>query len=96
MAELSLRPLARRDLAGIWSYSAERWSVEQADSYLRLLHEAMLASARAPQPARRVDEIRSGYRVRHAGAHLIFFQVTGTGIDVVRILHERMEPTLHL
>ncbi len=43
----------------------------------------------------RIDEratIRPGYRKASAGSHTLFYRVTGEGtIDVVRVLHQRMD-----
>lgn len=36
--------------------------------------------------------IRPGYRKLSAGSHTLFYRVTGEGtIDVVRVLHQRMD-----
>jgi len=37
-----------------------------------------------------------GYRKVRAGSHIIFFKVTTDGIDVVRILHQKMDFNRHL
>lgn len=42
------------------------------------------------------DDIHAGLRMHLAGKHLIFYFVTDYGIDVVRVLHERMDITQHL
>jgi len=44
-----------------------------------------------------VLEIRNAIERRYAiGSHLIFFLEGDNGIDVIRILHQRMDPTRHL
>jgi toxin ParE1/3/4 len=43
-----------------------------------------------------VDEIRVGYRRYAIGRHLIYFIARRDGVDVIRILHQRMDPTRHL
>lgn len=42
------------------------------------------------------DEVREGYRRYGIGSHLLFYRETDTGVDVIRILHQRMDPTRHL
>ena len=42
------------------------------------------------------DEVRIGYRRHPDGSHVLFYRVEGNMIDVVRILHKRMEMDLHL
>ncbi|TWS22632.1 type II toxin-antitoxin system RelE/ParE family toxin [Tsukamurella sputi] len=41
-------------------------------------------------------EIRDGYRRYTVGSHLIFYRARSEGVDVVRVLHQRMDPTRHL
>ena len=42
------------------------------------------------------DDLYEALRVYPAGRHLIFYLSTPRGIDVVRILHERMDFPSHL
>ncbi|MCB8839564.1 type II toxin-antitoxin system RelE/ParE family toxin [Aurantimonas sp. VKM B-3413] len=44
---------------------------------------------------RRVPE-RQGYLKLGVGSHIIFYRQDGAWIDVIRILHERMDVDLHL
>jgi plasmid stabilization system protein ParE len=41
------------------------------------------------------DEISPGYRKFSEGSHVIYYRVTDM-VEVIRILHERMEPDSHL
>jgi toxin ParE1/3/4 len=87
-----LTPAARADLADIWLYTADRWGVEQADAYVRRIEDD-LADANATPLARPFE---GKWRIR-SGHHLCIFRVVETDtIEVVRILHERMDPSLHL
>jgi len=47
----------------------------------------------ASDPTKSVDirDVRRAYRKSRAGSHVIFFKFTDDGIDVVRILHQRMD-----
>jgi len=96
VGEVSLRPKARSDLDSIWDHTVEAWGEEQAERYLRALHQAFETLAERPRLGRLYDEVREGLRVYPSGRHLIFFFVTGDGIDVVRVLHERMHIPSHL
>jgi putative transposase len=51
MSGFVLTPRARADLKAIWTYTADRWSSEQADRYVGLLHGAMRLVAAEPEPA---------------------------------------------
>lgn len=91
-----LSPLARDDLDQIWDYTAQRWDETQAEAYLRMIQAAIDAVAANPKLGRPYDEVRSGYRCHRAGSHLIFYREAADAIDVVRVLHERMDIASHL
>ena len=58
--------------------------------------EACEALADGRRKGRNADNIRPGYRKLSVGSHVLFFRVTGGGeIDVVRILHQRMDVAGH-
>jgi toxin ParE1/3/4 len=40
--------------------------------------------------------VRRGYRQYPSGSHVLFYRFTADGIDVVRILHERMDYERHI
>jgi toxin ParE1/3/4 len=40
--------------------------------------------------------VRPDYRKYPSGSHVLFYRLTDDGIDVVRILHERMDYERHI
>ena len=97
MSGYLLSPAARADLEEIWDYTAGRWDVDQAEEYLRGLQHASERAAANPRVGRACDEIRPGYRKLAAGSHTLYYRVSADGIvDVVRVLHERMDVDRHL
>lgn len=90
-----LSPLALADLENIWSWTATRWSAEQAESYHAGLVAAFEGLARGAKTGRAAD-IRPGYLKYEVGAHLVFYRRSVMGIDVIRILHQRMDIERHL
>ena len=96
MAEYRLTPAAERDLESIWTYTVQRWGVEQASRYTDFLTEAFEELARSPETAPACDNIRPGYRRRSVERHMIYFRMTDYGIAVVRILHDRMDAARHM
>jgi toxin ParE1/3/4 len=42
------------------------------------------------------SDIRAGYWKIPSGSHVLFYRLTADGIDVVRILHERMDFERHI
>ena len=96
MAEYRLAPAAERDLDGIFDYTAEYWGLGQAADYTDLLKAACAELAAFPMTAPACDHIRRGYRRHSVERHVIYFRVTGYGIAIIRILHDRMDAARHL
>jgi toxin ParE1/3/4 len=96
MTTYVISPRAQADIDGIWDYTAERWNEEQAARYIRALQEAIETVAADPQRGRSCEQIRPGYRKYAAGSHVVFYRATPKGIDVVRVLHQRMDFERHL
>ena len=68
----------------------------KAEAYVRQIWKAVRAIAADPRSGRACDEIRAGYMKYHAGSHMLFYRKAGKTIDIVRILHERMDFEQHL
>ncbi len=90
-----LTPLARADLEDIWLYTFERWSPEQADRYHKDIIAAIESLADGSVTGRTVD-IRDGYFKHAVGSHLLFYRITDNGLEIVRVLHQRMDVGRHL
>ena len=99
---------AREDLAHILTTSLARWGEAGRARYAALIAAALREIARAPHAGatRNRSDLADGLRslhIRHARhantvkspAHVIFYRV-GAAIEIVRVLHERMEPSVHL
>ena len=96
MSRIVLSPRAKIDLSEIWDYSLLQWGVGQAEKYVRELWSAMETAASDSTKSVTVGDVRRGYRKSRSGSHVIFFKATDCGIDVVRILHQRMDFERHL
>lgn len=96
MTILVLSPRAQRDLDEIWDYIEARWGTEQAETYTRQLWQAMETVATRPTVGRDGSDVRAGYRKYAAGSHMLFYRTNDGGVDVVRILHQRMDFGRHL
>lgn len=96
MSRYVLSPRAQKDLDEIWDYTAERWGLDQAEDYIRLLQRAIETVADDPRKGRRFDEVRAGYRQYLAGSHMLLYRDVESGIDIVRVLHSRMDFERHL
>jgi toxin ParE1/3/4 len=88
--------LAESDLVGIWEYSFEEWSGAQADTYLDELDEAIGLLTDNPELGANRDFVRKGFRVLFVNRHAIYYTTMNADIYVVRVLHEQMDPAIHL
>ena len=91
-----LSPRAQSDLEEIWSYTESRWGFDQAETYIRELQRHIETVAAHPASGKPCPEVRAGYHKYRAGSHFLFYRITSGGVDVVRVLHERMDFGRHL
>lgn len=91
MSRYLLSPAAQADIDNIFEFTCEQWGFEQAEKYVRELQYAIERAVANPGIGRACDEIRPGYRALPAGSHTLYYRITGDVIDVVRILHQRMD-----
>ena len=95
MKSLAFSPAAEADINGIWDYSAESWGSDQADRYTDEIRDACLALVHAQKHGRPVD-VRPGYLRLSTGSHVIYHRDHGDRLDVIRVLHGRIDTNLHL
>ena len=86
-----LYPEAERDLETIWEYSVEHWGTQQALDYLDELNKAFSLLAHSPQITRERTEFNPAVRIFPHAHHLIVYVISGTRIEIVRILHGSMD-----
>ena len=79
------------DLEEIWLYTVEKWSVEQADRYYNLIFDEINYICKNPYAGKSKEHIRKGYQASKVKSHLIFYRVVNDTIEIIRILHERMD-----
>jgi toxin ParE1/3/4 len=83
---------ALSDLEKIWLYTFNRWSLEQADRYHNLIINEIELIAKNSSLSRKMDYVRSGYRMSKVKSHLIFFKtIEGGSIEIIRILNQHMD-----
>lgn len=95
-AEFRLSPKAQSDLGGVFDYTVARWGLEQALRYIDLIEAACEDLAGRPGRGQNCEAVRPGYRRCGVERHFIYYRRAAYGIDVVRILHQRMDAGRHL
>ncbi|MDR2892870.1 MAG: type II toxin-antitoxin system RelE/ParE family toxin [Deltaproteobacteria bacterium] len=88
-----LSPLAESDLESIWLYTFRQWSLEQADKYHQQIMAAIEGLASGHKIWQRTD-VREEYWKYNINRHVIYFCCANEYLDVIRILHERMDVEL--
>jgi toxin ParE1/3/4 len=111
MARFRLSLLARADLAQILATSVERWGIEGKRRYVAVLAAGMRKVAAEPEGPTTRDrvELSRGIRslhLRNVGktkaqvgtpVHVLYYRAVRPGlVEIVRVLHERMEPSRHI
>ncbi|HSD06802.1 type II toxin-antitoxin system RelE/ParE family toxin [Flavobacterium sp.] len=92
MSKYIISEKALEDINNIWIYTAENWSVEQANRYYNSIIDEIEYIVDNFDMAHDFGKIRTSYRYSKVKSHLIFFKKDKTNeIEVVRILHERMD-----
>lgn len=89
-------PAAEADLAGIFAHSLENWGSDQAAKYIDLLVARFkwLTTNRSLWRSR--DDLRPGLYGQYEGRHLIVFREVKGRLQIVRVLHGRMDPARHV
>jgi toxin ParE1/3/4 len=79
------------DLEEIWAYTVEKWSIDQADRYYSLIFDEIKFICRNVDAGKSMNHVRKGYRASKVKSHLIFYRVVNDVVEIIRILHERMD-----
>ena len=86
---LNILPQADADLEDIWLYTAQTWSIVQADHYIIALHKSFMLLCDIPTIARERPEIAPPVRVYPSGRHYVIYRVAGETLTVLRVIHNR-------
>ncbi len=92
MANIVFKRKAIEDLNDIWEYTFFEWSEKQADFYYSEIKKACADIAKKPLVGKEYSAINKNLLGYKSGKHIIFYFINPEkNIEVVRILHERMD-----
>ena len=94
ICRLSRRAVA--DWQEIGRFTQLQWGVAQRHKYLAAVETKLRQLAANPQLGISRGDLIPGYRSARVGRHIFFYLVGADGIDVIRILHERMDAEMHI
>jgi toxin ParE1/3/4 len=95
-AGLVLAKRAQRDFENIELYTLHRWGPEQAATYLDEIEATFETLRDNPRIGSSQSELGPRLLSFPAGHHVVFYRIRTNTIRVVRILHERADPSRHL
>lgn len=83
---------ALNDLTEIWDYTIREWSENQAEKYYYLIMTSCMDLASNPKLGKAYDILSLNVFGYKCGEHIIFYRkVSENEIEIVRILHGRMD-----
>jgi len=86
-----IRSAAVKDLEGIWEYTFRKWSKDQADRYHGLIVNEIEYVANNKTIGKDMEYLKEGYLVTYMKSHMIFFKRQKGIVQVIRILHQKMD-----
>lgn len=93
---LVISPIARDDLRKIYQYGSLNWGISRAASYLDCLKKQFWSLTEHPEMGIERDELLPALRSLAIGSHVVFYRKQSRQVEVVRVLHSRQDPLLHL
>jgi len=103
MVRVHRSPRAKADITEVLAYTRDNWGAEQAGKYADLIDQAADAIGENPHIGRPRFGIRAGILAHHisqrgrTASHFLYYRIDLNGdVEIVRFLHERMDPGLHL
>jgi toxin ParE1/3/4 len=84
-----LHPAAERDLDGIWRFSAEQWSPQQAERYMDELVDSFDLIVEHPELAPERLHFQPPVRLHRHRSHFVAYRVEKARIEILRVFHVR-------
>ena len=91
MRTIIFRQRASAELRAIGTSTRAKWGDAQARIYVAELRERIKSLREYPLRFPEFGPERPGLRKMRCGSHTVFYLVTDDRIEIVRIIHERMD-----
>lgn len=96
MAEYRLSSRAASDLDEIADHTIDMFGIEQARRYRDGLETCFQTLAENPLIGRSAVQLAPELRRHEIQSHVVFYTPTGTGVLIVRVLHEKRDFAEHI
>lgn len=94
--QLIIAPAAKADLKEIYQYGLRQWGQAQSDSYPKTLKEKFWSLTEQPLMCTERSELLAGIRNLPIESHILFYRVTASSVEIIRMLHGRQDPARRL
>ena len=94
--QLVISPAAHSDLSNIYRFGLQKWGEGQSSRYLEKVKEQFRTLTRLPYIGTERLELLPGVRSFPVESHVIFYRLSPTHIEIIRLLHGRQDPAIHL
>jgi len=97
MSAFTLTQKAKADLKSIAIYTQNKWGKAQRKTYILQFDNAFHLLSDTPTIGSKCNIIKQGYRKFPIASHSIFYRnISQSKIEIVRILHKRMDAKIQL
>ena len=91
MSSYKLTTPAANDYVDILAYTLDKWGIEQYKKYQTLLASAFQKIADNPVLDRNYAGTPRAVYGYHTGSHVVFYRRATSHVEILRILHQRMD-----
>jgi len=85
-----------KSLVQISQYTLDNFGERQKKRYLKMLRERIRSAAKNPEKGKVRDDIKIGYYCVQAERHTIYYRIRNSHIEIIDVLHQSMEPNIHI
>lgn len=96
MAVLEITSAARADFEVMGQDSVDRFGFDFALAYVSRMNAALRRLEDFPESAPLLPQRVDGVRKLTIGSHVALYRIEGDTVRVLRVLHQRMDPSRHL
>lgn len=96
MKPLAISAAAREDLRAIAAYTRREWGAAQSERYLGRIRSRMSQLRTREDFGVMRPDLGRNLRSLSCEQHVIFYKLSSEAIEIVRILHQRMDVHRHL
>ena len=94
--QLVIAPAAKNDLKDIYQYGLRQWGQAQSESYLSTIKNQFWLLTQQPLMGTERPELLPDTRSLPIESHPLFYRVTASRVEIIRVLHGRQDPQRHL